>query len=143
MSPERSPASDGAGGRRSLLSATANPQTDLDYVVTLGATLTVRLSERPAERVLVTVRYVPDRSLAERQSFTAYLQALESALHVSLEGLALAMLNDLNNEIVPRLVQVRAAVMNETESLVEESVWLEDKQPRWSNDLLIARLAPM
>jgi hypothetical protein len=129
--------------RRTLLAAANNPQPDLDSVVTLGATLAVRFAGRPSERVLLTVRYVPDRSLVERQSFTAYLQALETATHDSLEALALGVLNDLNNEMVPRLLQVRAAVMSETESLVEESVWFEDKQPRWSNELLLARLAPL
>jgi NADPH-dependent 7-cyano-7-deazaguanine reductase QueF len=126
--------------RRLLLVGADNPQVDLDYVVTLVATLAVRLTSRPPERVKVAVRYVPDRLLVDRQSFTAYLQAVEGAPHETLESMALAILNDLNNEIVPRLVQVNAAVFNEAESLVEESVWLEDKQPRWSNPVLQARL---
>lgn len=127
--------------RRQLLAGVDNPQADLDYVVTLGATLAVRLTARPPERIKITVRYVPDRLLVDRQSFTAYLQALEAAPHDTLESMALALLNDLNNEIVPRLVQVHAAVFNDAESLVEESVWLEDQQPRWSNPVLQARLS--
>lgn len=135
LAPQRAPID-----RRALLIGTDNPQTELDYVVTLGATLAVRLTARPPERIAVIVRYVPDRQLIDRQSFTAYLQAIEAQSHDTLESMALGLLNDLNNEIVPRLVQVRASVLSETESLVEESVWLEDKQPRWSNAVLQARL---
>jgi NADPH-dependent 7-cyano-7-deazaguanine reductase QueF len=128
--------------RRRLLAAVANPQSDLDYLVTLRATLALRLSARPPERVSLSLRYIPDRLLIERQSFTAYLQALEMQPHETLEAMALAVLNDVNNEIVPRLVQLRAGVLNDAESLVEESVWLEDRQPRFANESLIARLPP-
>ena len=116
--------------RRDLLSTTPNPDARHDYLV--------ELTGEPMAGTRLAVRYVPDRVVAEPQGFAAYLGAL-SDVAGGLEALALAVLDDLNNELVPRWAEVTA---ERTEPLPHRVV-VEDRQPNWDNPQLFARMWPI
>lgn len=116
--------------RRDRLKVAANPGTALDYLNVLRA-------EAPGAEALVTLRYVPDKLTLESQTFADYLTAFESYSDKALEELAIAILEDINNEVVPRWVQVTAV---RTHGDTTHRVLVEDRQPKWDNPALLARL---
>lgn len=118
--------------RRARLLVDANPSTTLDYLNVL---------EGNAQRAdaHLTLRYVPDKQILSPVSFNAYLAALDSSATESLESLAVAILEDVNNEVVPRWVQIAARRTADTGDT--QTVLIEDRQPKWDNPALLARLA--
>ncbi len=117
--------SDLAGLRRDRLSPDANPDQAIDYLVSFRGVL-------PAATT-ITVCYVPDKLILGEAAFDAYLAALGDQHWHSPEALAVATLGDFNNELVPRWVGV--IVERERHEVV-----VEDRQPRWNNAALLARL---
>lgn len=111
--------------RREALITAPNPDTRHDYVVELAG------SAGPDTRI--RVRYVPDRHVLVPESVPAWLDALSGGL----EAVALAALDDLANELVPRWVEVTA----ERDAPLAHRVTVEDRQPGWDNPDLFARLA--
>ncbi|MBF0248242.1 MAG: hypothetical protein HQL36_09260 [Alphaproteobacteria bacterium] len=123
--------------RRGLLSAAANPDKQLDYLVTL----TGHMTSAGAGRHAVEVRYVPDKFVLEARSLGAYLDALASMTWENPEELAVTILTDLNNELVARWAQVRVNVPERHHHAVEtHGVVIEDRQPGWDNPGLLGRL---
>jgi len=118
--------------RRQLIHTAANPNRKLEYLSTLKLAI-------DGLGVEVTITYVPDKLLIEAEAFTSYLASFASTAISSLEELALEILDDINNEVVPYWVQVR--LERETgPNGPAQSVVAEDNQPRWNNDSLLARL---
>lgn len=122
---------DPAVRRRERLVATANPESALDY-------LSILQGETPDAAARLTVSYVPDKLTVSVDSFADYLSGFEAEIFQSLESLALAVLKDINNEIVPRWVQVAATRTGE--HATEHHVVVEDRQPKWDNPALLSRL---
>jgi len=116
--------------RRERLTTAANPDARHDYLVTL--------SGEPMSGTRLELRYVPDRWIVEPAGFAAYLEAL-AEFPGGLEALALAVLNDLGNEAVPRWAEVRA----ERTAPLPHRVAVEERQPGWDNPALLARLSPL
>ncbi len=117
--------------RRSLLSTASNPTTALDYLNHLEG------HTRGANAYIV-LRYVPDKLTLPPASFTRYLNALDTYSTKTLEQLAVAILEDVNNELVPRWAQIVA-----TRDLGEDAghrILIEDRQPKWDNPALLARM---
>ncbi|MEO5338350.1 MAG: hypothetical protein H7841_15890 [Magnetospirillum sp. WYHS-4] len=113
--------------RRSRLSVRPDPDPKLDYLVTLEGEIG---GERPAA---IELRYVPDRLILVPESFAAYLEDLGRRDWESLESLAVALLDDLRNELVARWLQVALQGSG-------HAVLVEDRQPKWDNPRLLARL---
>ncbi|MDA0676336.1 MAG: hypothetical protein O3A88_08290 [Proteobacteria bacterium] len=125
--------------RRALLETANGPATHAEYLVSLSGTLSLP----PAGPVTVWVRYVPDRRVVAPQTFGAYLAAVAAAPWPSLEHAAAAILDDINNELVPRWIQVRivqASGATADPGLPRHDVLLEDQQPKWENPSLLSRL---
>lgn len=117
--------------RRAVLERAPNPAVPLDYLIMLdGMAATVQAR--------ITVRYIPGKDILTPRSFTRYLDALREDASPSLENLAIAILDDFNNEIVPRWVQIRVARHGAGEP--DHHVLIEDRQPKWDNTALLARL---
>ena len=99
---------------------------------------------RPEGRDLsatVGLSYVPDKVVLDAAAFGRYLEALTRGGWTSLEPLAVAVLDDVNNEAVPRWVQVVVSGPDALHPGVEKhSVVVEDRQPRWDNAPLLSRL---
>lgn len=115
--------------RRATLETAANPAGRDDCLVILVGVVA------PESRI--TLRYVPDRWIVTSKGFSAYLAVLP--LDATPESLATLVLDDLNNEVVPRW----AEVMVERPTPFSHRVLATDHQPEWSNPGLLARLAPV
>ncbi|CAO3434273.1 hypothetical protein [Azospirillum doebereinerae] len=115
--------------RRERLTTAPSPDSRHDFLVELRG--------EPAAGTRLTVRLVPDRLVLEPAGFAAYLTELEGT--AGLEALAMAVLDDLNNELVPRWVEVAA----ERDAPLPHRVVIEDRQPNWDNPRLIDRLPPL
>ncbi|WP_448206592.1 hypothetical protein [Azospirillum sp. sgz302134] len=114
--------------RRELLTTRPSPDARHDYLVELAG--------EPAPGTRLTVRYVPDRVVMEPGGFGAYLPALADLAAEGLEVLALAVLDDLNNELVPRWAEVTA----ERTTPLPHRIVVEDRQPTWDNPHLFDRM---
>jgi 7-cyano-7-deazaguanine reductase len=117
--------------RRAKLETVPNPDLSIDYLSVLqGATLNAAAT--------VTLRYVPDKLILPIAAFAEYLAAFDATMSGSLEEIALAALSDINNEVVPRWVQIVAAQTGDVTA--SHQVLIEDRQPKWDNPALLARL---
>jgi 7-cyano-7-deazaguanine reductase len=125
--------------RRNLISAHANTSLALDYVTTFSGQIS-HSNGPDIATIKVDVRYVPDKLVMDMNSLPDYLQRLNDLAQHPLEKLAGVILEDLNNELVPRWLHVTAAV-GDTANPVRHSVAFEDRQPNWDNPALLARLA--
>ena len=111
--------------RRQLLKTIGNPDSRHDYVVDYALIL--------ADGTRLTLRFVPDRDVLAPDCLPDYVAGLEPD---GLEALALTVVEDLANELIPRWVEVRV----ERRRVPYQRVTVEDSQPGWSNPDLISRL---
>ena len=124
--------------RRNLLSTAKNPDPKLDYVASLSGYM-AQLGTH--QRSLVVLRYVPDRLILEPSAFGRYLEAMGTITWSSLENAAATLLNDINNELVARWVQVSVSAPDQMHpGIASHDVLLEDHQPNWENAGLLSRL---
>lgn len=115
--------------RRARLAVRPNPAERLTYQVSLRA----GADQSGALFAWILVDYVPDRMLLDPAAFASYVALVSQQAWEGLEALGVAVLDDLNNELVPRWVRVtlRAAQSAQASSLRHE-VMLEDWQPSWT-----------
>ena len=118
-----------------MLAVWDNPGPHLDYVVTLAG----HARGEHDGNVTVTLRYVPDRVVLAAAAFQAYLDAVGDG--VSREEMAVTLLEDINNEVVPRWVHVTVATdAGGDDGVLSHRVTAEDRQPGWSNEAVLSRL---
>ncbi|SMH47531.1 tunnelling fold family protein [Azospirillum agricola] len=113
--------------RRERLTTRPSPDSRHDFLVELRG--------EPMAGTRLTVRFVPDALVLEPAGLVAYLGELTDVAE-GLEALAMAVLDDLNNELVPRWVEITA----ERDTPFPHRVVIEDRQPNWDNPALVARL---
>ena len=124
--------------RRGLLATQTNPHASLDYVSALEGHIA---PVGRTQRTTVGVRYVPDKLIIDPAAFGRYLGALETLPWESLEKVAVTILDDINNEVVARWVQVALSAPDDAHPGVDShGVMLEDRQPKWDNPALLSRL---
>ena len=124
--------------RRGLLVTRSNPDARLDYVVALEGHV---VHPGQSEPTRVGVRYVPDKLILESAAFGRYLKALGGEPWPSLEDVAAVILDDVNNEVVPRWAQITVSAPGDVHPGIDShGVILEDRQPRWDNPALLSRL---
>ena len=109
-----------------------NSRPDIDYLVTLS-------DSHARSGYDLHLRYVPDKLLIEPSSLGEYLAAMSSGDADHPETLALALLDDINNDIVPRWVQIVVQSVAGGPAPAE-TVILEDRQPNWDNPAILLRL---
>ena len=134
MTPSSQPADPIA--RRRPLTSRGNPNLALDYVVLLDSDVAV-------VDCLLRLRYVPDKFILEPESFDRYLSALSGHDLTEPEEIALTVLDDINNQVVPRWVQVtlqRGDRAAPDAPPPRHCVMVEDQQPNWDNPALLSRL---
>ena len=117
--------------RRGRLERSPNPAISLDYLSMLDGMAT-------SQQARISVRYIPDKDIVTPRSFHRYLDGFGEDFKQSLEQLAIIVLDDFNNDIVPRWVQIRVARQGACEP--DHHVLIEDRQPKWDNPALLARL---
>jgi 7-cyano-7-deazaguanine reductase len=113
--------------RRDLLKTRPDPAARQDYLVTFEGRVAGVMG------ATVELRFVPDRLLLDPVSFQAYLDAVGGFAWGSLESLGAAMQDDLRNELVPRWLLLSVEGQG-------HRVLFEDRQPKWDNPRLLARL---
>lgn len=118
--------------RRSKLETIPNPNAGIDYLCALSA-------HAQDDRATIHIRYVPDKLLLPSGSFGLYLHELHLDMAISLEELALIVLDDINNEVVPRWVQIRVDADDKSLDRGHRTL-VEDRQPRWDNKALLSRV---
>ena len=124
--------------RRKLLITERNPDPKLDYVISISGEMSAHAS---SDVSTVHLRYVPDKVILETAAFGQYLNALSGLSWTSLEEAAAAVLNDVNNELIARWVQVAIAAPTLHQIGIDRhEVLLEDRQPQWDNAGLLSRL---
>ena len=116
--------------RREHLGTDTNLNTKVEYVVTLSGSVSGTCQ--------VEIRYIPDLTILKPITLKTYLGTLSTMNWENLEALGLTILNDLNNELIPRWVQV--TVLG-TSADMAHRVTLEDRQPRWDNAALLSRMS--
>jgi 7-cyano-7-deazaguanine reductase len=119
--------------RREHLATEPNPDARLDYVVSLNGQAPLMGSGHARAALL----YVPDKLILKAGSLARYLEALAEAPWESLEAVAVTVRDDINNEVVPRWLQITVSAPAGEHS---HGVMLEDRQPRWDNPALLSRL---
>ena len=116
---------------RGMIQTAPNPDPAYDYVVTLeGQIGTVSHSETG-----LIVRYVPDRLVIDHESFMVYAREIGERNWPNLESLAVAIIEDINNELVPRWVRVW--INGRAGDHARHQAVIEDRQPQWKNEELL------
>jgi 7-cyano-7-deazaguanine reductase len=124
------PANDRAK-RQARLTYHGNPRGNLDYIVMLEG----RVAHFGHH---IRLTYVPDKLLLAAGSFQAYMDAFDATAPTMIELLAFEILDDINNEIVPRWVQVVITTGHGAGS--PQKVIVEDRQPNWDNPHILPHL---
>ena len=119
------------GARLALLRHRGNPRADIDYIVTFDG--------RTAGGALVRLAYVPDKLLLDAGAFDAYLAAFPADA-AAVEMLALEVLDDIGNELVPRWTRVVVSMPREGSGVRMHSAIAEDRQPNWDNPHILANI---
>jgi hypothetical protein len=125
------------------LETIVNPSPRIDYLILLEGTLA-------ASGATVRLIYVPDRLLLPEDGFVQYLAHLDQGApdRGLPEELALKILGDLNDELVPRWLQIHVAGAPSTPARSgnggahtphRHCALVEDRQPKWDNKALLAR----
>ena len=124
--------------RRLLLNTIPNPSGRLDYVVSMEGSMDL---PDPHGSVTMSLRYIPDRDVLNPDCLALYYREISGAEWRSLEEVAVTLLDDINNEVVPRWLSV-ALIRRDmaTPEREKHGVVLEDRQPRWDNPRLLNRL---
>jgi 7-cyano-7-deazaguanine reductase len=124
--------------RRNLLKTERNPDSKLDYVISITGHMA---THGEVDSSAVYLRYVPDRVILNPATFGRYLDALGTLDWETLEEAAAAVLNDVNNELIARWVQVSISAPDQVHPGIDRhEVLLEDRQPNWDNTGLLSRL---
>ena len=76
-----------------------------------------------------------------------YLSAFNALRLETAEHAALTLIDDVNDVLIPRWIEVSVAVVYatsiENEAPVNHAVTIEDRQPGWDNPRLLARLGAL
>ena len=113
--------------RRQRLATAPNPAPHYDALV--------RWSGALSDGRVLTLEFVPDRLLLAPEAFAGYLKGLEAASWATLEALVLAVLDDLNNQLVPRWVRVGGSLER---GGIRHHATANDRQPDWNNPGLLS-----
>jgi 7-cyano-7-deazaguanine reductase len=118
--------------RRAQLQTLDNPNKTIDYIITLETRL-------PKTPITLTLRYIPDKFILDSRCFDGYITDVAAQQDLYIETLAATVVEDFNNELVTKWVQVIA--YEDLGDSSKHNVVIEDKQPRWDNPHLLARLS--
>lgn len=124
--------------RREKIRTRENPDPGHDYLCEMRRQVII---SRPNEhRVTMVLRYVPDAEVLSTFDMEAYFDFLTEQEWHSLEAMALAVLEDINNELIPRWAQVSVAFKARRDDAISSEVTVEDHQPDWKNPYMMERI---
>jgi 7-cyano-7-deazaguanine reductase len=123
--------------RRSTLSTSPNPDMTLDYIISLSGTIQTHIPPIPHSNVSITLYYVPDREIAMPEPWRNYLDILASHKWETLEELAVTVLADIKDQLIPRWAELSIISLTEAS---QHSILLNENQPGWSNPSLLSAI---
>ncbi len=123
--------------RRSILATSPNPDITLDYIISLSGTIQTHIAPIPHSNVSISLKYVPDREIAMPEPWRAYLDILASHTWATLEELAVTVLADINDQLIPRWAELSIISLTEAS---KHSILLNENQPDWNNPSLLSAI---
>ena len=126
--------------RRKLVCTKDNPDSSHDYLCELRRQISINRHKDNEHRVELVLRYVPDKLVLDTFEMEPYFEFISELDWHSLELIALDILEDINNEVIPRWVQVSSAFRARREDAISSEVTVEDHQPDWENTYLMNRI---
>lgn len=117
--------------RRDLLAVRPNPAPRRDLLVRLAEPAGLR---QPAlDRPGVMLWYIADRLILDAASFQRYVEGLGRWIWPGPEDMALAVLDDIANEVIPNWVRVVVAPAPGRDGGLagRPQAVVEDRQPLW------------
>ncbi len=120
--------------RRALLICDSNPNNRSDYLISLGGS--VMMEGHGTFDIRVT--YVPGSYILNVTSFHSYLLELANFPEMTPERCGKILLEDANNELVPRWVRVTLIGRPTVTTTGSYRCLFQDSQPNWSNPSLTA-----
>ena len=135
--------------RRKLLISLANPDTSLDYLVSISGTIEKYNPTKGIARssgttdyskfIEVKVHYVPDRLILDDSSITEYFNYYQDKMPNQFEELGINLLGDFNNELVPRWIKLFIIIQDSKGENIKELSFF-DSQPNWGNYNLLSSI---
>ena len=135
--------------RRKLLISLANPDTSLDYLVSISGTIEKYNPTKGIARssgttdyskfIEVKVHYVPDRLILDDSSITEYFSYYQDKMPNQIEELGINLLGDFNNELVPRWIKLFIIIQDSKRENIKELSFF-DSQPNWGNYNLLSSI---
>ncbi|MBT3906662.1 MAG: hypothetical protein HOB79_16000 [Rhodospirillaceae bacterium] len=116
--------------RRQLLAAIPGPDTEHEILVRMEQAVSFEGDQNSTQ---IRIMYIPDRLLLPDESLRAYFNVVSTLDYGSLETLAVKLLDDFNNEIVPRWVQIDITTTG-------AQITATDRQPGWDNPNLLSTI---
>jgi len=124
--------------RQSSIATTPNPIPQTDYLCHLSG----KLTSSGGQTITVELRYVPDKWILLPAALADYLHALAPPDREALELTASLVIDDLNNQLVARWLQITMSGPSEAATdITAHRILLEDRQPQWDNPALLQRIA--
>lgn len=124
--------------RQSGIATTPNPIPQTDYLCHLSG----KLTSSGGQTISVDLRYVPDKWILLPSALSDYLHSLNPPDKEALELTAQVVLDDLNNQLVARWLQIVLTGPRESGAdITAHRILLEDRQPQWDNPALLHRIA--
>ncbi|RVU38517.1 hypothetical protein EOI86_04325 [Hwanghaeella grinnelliae] len=124
--------------RQSSIATTPNPIPQTDYLCHLSG----KLTSSSGQTITVELRYVPDKWILLPDALADYLHALAPPDREALELTASLVIDDLNNQLVARWLQITMSGPPEAATdITAHRILLEDRQPQWDNPALLQRIA--
>jgi len=121
---------------REAINVARNQRTDFDYIVQRRDQVLVdEITGVDKKEIVVFLHFVPDRHiLAPNDGLSSYYDKIGHEIWGSPEEFAQSIVDDLNNELVPRWLRLQVRFADGHELI------FEDRQPKWHNDGLLAQL---
>ena len=128
--------------RQQLLTTLSNPDESIDYLIKLENQIekSLWINPRTNELNLVTIdiTYVPDRWILHDSSLSNYLRVLYKEPAETIEHAGLLILNDFNNQLVPRWISLKVIAFLTIDGVKQtKKICFQDQQPNWNNSSLI------
>ncbi len=120
--------------RRDILTSSPNPDRSLDYISVLSGHLSTVPDRTPHDARL---RYVPGNFILHPDSWQRYLEVLGTMQWDSMEKLAVTLVADTNDHLVPRWIEVS---LTANRAGTDMQVIVNDREPGWNNENILARL---
>ncbi len=120
--------------RRAMLASSPNPDRSLDYISVLSGQLSPQPDMAPHD---VRLRYVPGSFILHPDAWQRYLAAIGSMTWDSMELMAVTMVGDTNDHLVPRWIEIS---LSSVRAGADMQVIVDEREPGWNNENILARL---